>query len=73
MRYHLRTLLIVLAVMPALLAGAWFAYLAISDEIAYADWEYHWKPFLALIGGLVGLIALTTAVAALTQFSNRSL
>jgi hypothetical protein len=39
MRYKLRTLLIVLALGPVVLAGAWLAWKSITSRYAKAEWE----------------------------------
>jgi len=45
MRYRLRTLMIVLAVLPPMLAGAWFAFSHYRDERALSM-EYERIPLL---------------------------
>ncbi len=46
MRFRLRTPLIVLAVGPVVLAGAWFAVSAMSPDAANYLWAIRWRAIL---------------------------
>ena len=72
MRYRLRTLLILAALLPPLLAGAWLASLAIAETISYSDWEYRLKPFLVEVGSVALLIALVTVASLVANRTNIS-
>jgi hypothetical protein len=64
MRYRLRTLLIVLALGPPVLAGVWFAWTWISEDAALAT------PLLLGFGGYLS-IAILAVVLHLRTASNQ--
>jgi|GEM_PF-5145274 hypothetical protein len=66
MRYHLRTLLIVLALGPPLLAGIWFGLSAL--RIAFANsWPEQRQSLLEQVGGMIALIVIVFVAIALNQ------
>jgi len=72
MRYRLRTLLVLAAIGPPLLAAAWFTLRVVAQTVANASWEYHLKPFLIEAGSMALLIALLTTAAVLIHRTNRA-
>jgi hypothetical protein len=69
MRYRLKTLLILAAVGPPLLAGAWFAAGAFSQMIAHTSWD-QWRPLAYQGGSMAILIAGATLIVSLSHRSG---
>jgi hypothetical protein len=70
MRFRLRTLLILLAVGPPVLAGAWWAWPFVTDvanSLASSPWD-SWRPLLELGASVAALIAIVTLIGALARW-----
>jgi hypothetical protein len=66
MRYRLRTLLIVLAIAPALLAGAWFGGLLVGEAIVRSR-PAERQAFVEHVLGATALIVVGTLLVAATR------
>jgi hypothetical protein len=69
MRYRLRTLLIVLAIGPPLLAAAWFAVGPISQVVVQTSWD-QWQPLAYQAASMALLIAGATLIVSLCHWSG---
>ena len=74
MQYRLRTLLILLAIGPPVLAGAWWAWpfvAEVANSLASSPWD-NWRPLLELGASVAALIAIVTLIGALARWSPSS-
>jgi hypothetical protein len=70
MRYRLRTLLILLAIGPPMLAGVWWAWIAVADALEnFPRWKwptwYDYQPLFAELTAISALIAIVISAVAI--------